>query len=82
MTGPKPVNIGELLARLASAQRRVRKPSLSRALSEAKKAGEHVKGVTITADGAIALTFAEPEAPKASDLDRWMYKHADQTKGH
>jgi hypothetical protein len=41
-------------------QRKVRKLSLGRALSEVHKAGETVRAVTIAADGSMTLSLGEP----------------------
>jgi hypothetical protein len=54
-----------------------RKPSLARALVEAKKAGVAVTGATVE-PGKVALTFGEAAKNSSGDeLDKWMAKHAN-----
>ena len=53
--------------------RRQRKPSLTKALREAKKAGIPVAGATFTADS-ISLSFGEAAKSNGNDLDRWLAK--------
>jgi hypothetical protein len=43
-------------------RRRIHKPTLSRVLREARKAGATVRGATIEPDGRIALQFGEPDS--------------------
>ena len=53
---------------------RARKPSLARALSEAKEVGVNVAAATITGEG-VALTFGEAAKSSGNELDQWMEKH-------
>ena len=55
---------------------RVRKPpTLTRALREAKQAGEHVRGASLYGDH-IELKLGEPDAAtEGNDLDKWIAKH-------
>jgi hypothetical protein len=55
----------------ASVPRR-RKPSLTKALREAKKAGIPVASATLTADGSVSLSFGETVKDNGNDLDRWL----------
>jgi hypothetical protein len=50
-------------------RRRVHKPTLSRVLREAKKAGASVRGATIEPDGRIALQFGEPDS--VANANEW-----------
>ena len=58
-------------------RRRQRKPTLSRALREAKRAGVNVAGATYE-DGKVSLQFGEPQAGEkhGNELDEWIEKHA------
>ena len=53
---------------------RERKPSLPRALREAKQAGVNVAAATITGQG-VVLTFGEAAKTDSNELDQWMEKH-------
>jgi hypothetical protein len=65
----------------APVPRRQRKPSLTEALREAKKAGISVTGATYTADGSVSLSFGEKS--NGNELDQWLAgRHANTTKGH
>jgi hypothetical protein len=55
----------------APVPRRQRKPSLSKALREAKKAGIPVTGATFTADS-VSLSFGEAAKSNGNDLDQWL----------
>jgi hypothetical protein len=62
--------------------RRQRKPSLTKALREAKKAGISVTGATFTADS-VSLSFGEAAKSNGNDLDQWLAgRHENPTKGH
>jgi hypothetical protein len=50
-----------------SRRRRQRKPTLARALAEAKKAGVNVAGATLSSDGAVSLTFGQGETTEATN---------------
>src|SRR5262249_35877875 len=68
---------GALRAGAAETRRRTR-PSLARAIKQARKVGVTVSGATIAADGSVSLTFGEPTPAQQNDLDRWMAKrHAN-----
>jgi hypothetical protein len=43
-------------------QRRPRRPSLKRALADAKKADQPVSGATLAADGSVSLSFGSAGA--------------------
>jgi hypothetical protein len=62
---------------------RPRKPTLARAIREAKRAGLSVAGATLTVDGSVSLAFGEAAKTNGNgELDEWMAKHhADSTKG-
>ena len=53
---------------------RERKPSLTRALREAKRAGVNVAAATITDQG-VVLTIGEAAKTNSNELDQWMEKH-------
>ena len=57
-----------------NAGNKARKPSLERALLEAKKAGVNVAAATVTGQG-VALTFGEAAKTDSNELDQWMEKH-------
>jgi len=62
--------------------RRQRKPSLTKALREAKKAGIPVTGATFTADS-VSLSFGEAVKSNGNDLDQWLAgRHENPIKGH
>jgi len=62
---------------------RTRKPSLTKALREAKKAGLSVTGATYTAAGSVSLSFGEAVKSNGNDLDQWLAgRHENPTKGH
>jgi hypothetical protein len=62
---------------------RTRKPSLTKALREAKKAGISVAGATFTADGSVSLSFGEAVKTNGNELDQWLAGHHENaTKGN
>ena len=62
---------------------RIRTPSLTKALREAKKAGIPVTGATLAADGGVSLSFGEAVKSNGNDLDQWLAGHHENpTKGH
>jgi hypothetical protein len=64
-------------------RQRKRSPSLTKALSEAKRAGISVTGATFTADGSVSLSFGEAMKSNGNDLDQWLAgRHENPTKGH
>jgi len=61
---------------------RIRTPSLTKALREAKKAGIPVTGATFTADS-VSLSFGEAAKSNGNDLDQWLAgRHESPIKGH
>jgi hypothetical protein len=71
--------VAQLKAEIAELKerKRQRKPTLSRALREAWKAGVDVSGATIE-PGKVALQFGEPRAGEkhGNELDEWIAKRA------
>jgi hypothetical protein len=63
-------------------KRRQRKPTLARAIQEAKKAGVNVATAILGVDGSVSLAFGEPTKPPGNELDEWIASHADPAKGH
>jgi hypothetical protein len=66
------------------ARRRQRKPTLARALAEAKKAGVNIASATLSSDGAVSLTFGQEESATAApgnELDQWRAKRARALEG-
>jgi hypothetical protein len=60
---------------------RIRTPSLTKALREAKKAGLSVTGVMFTADGGVSLSFGEAVKSNGNDLDQWLAgRHENPTQ--
>lgn len=63
---------------IISSKRR-RKPSLSAALAEARKAGKAVKSAELYGDH-IKLTFGESNGKATDDeVETWVSKHAHQS---
>jgi len=63
----------ELRGRILIPRRRARRPTLARALREARKAGVNVAGATIE-DGKVSLTFGEAQPEPTNDHDKWLAK--------
>jgi hypothetical protein len=60
---------------------RIRTPSLTKALREAKKAGIPVTGATLAADGGVSLSFGEAAKSNDNALDEWMAgRHENSTQ--
>jgi hypothetical protein len=59
-------------------RKRRRGPTLSRAITQALKAGVVPVGATIEPDGKISLEFGKCDSKdeQKNDLDNWMAKHA------
>src|SRR5882757_3401472 len=61
----------ELVVVEVQSKRRQRKPTLARAIREAKKAGVNVATATLGVDGSVSLAFGEPTKPQGNELDEW-----------
>jgi hypothetical protein len=57
--------------------KRRRKPSLSTALAEARKAGKAVKSAEVYGDH-IKLTFGDGKETSDDEVETWVTKHAHQ----
>jgi hypothetical protein len=56
---------------MSTGRPRKRKPSLSSALSNARRAGMAIKSAVVEADGRIVLTFGEPGNAADNDANPW-----------
>jgi hypothetical protein len=66
--------VDQLLALAEREAKQTRKPSLIRAVKQARKLNKTVSGATMATDGSVTLTFGEPAPAQQNVLDNWLAK--------